>query len=325
MIYEQSAYPPTYYLELTGTHTETTYRRETGTSFGDHNSDHHRHDSSGDTRTENTITDFLIRINITHLLSNQGPTFNGETQLLADNEKGYRGGVIKRLTPSIGSPGIQNQHEELKAWCDKYVSDPSNLKLFTLKREIINHDTTRLEGLIRSAITSTNYRGKVQVSFPITYERVTVYSPTAINRWRLKPWIRWFFYLTFLWIFSWLYLFLATARYEVVKVVFRYADVSPRDALHGIERRPTVMGEVAWFKLWEKSIRRAALSRMNCAQFDLDDEYRIATEELASRGEANLGDHRVGNSYSANVVGLFGVGTQFAGHWQQREGWGYDC
>jgi hypothetical protein len=317
MIYEQASYPPTYYVEFKGVHTETTYRNSgNGVHLGNSNNDQRRRDS--DTQTTNTITDFLIRINITHLLST-GPDVGGELRILADKQKGYRGGIIKRKTPSIGLPEIETQHDELKAWCDKFVADRSKLKSFTLRRKVINHDTKKVEALIRSLIASTNYRGQVSVCFPVTHERVIVYSPSRINQWRMTTWIRWVFYLTFLWIFSWLYLFFATARYEVVKVVFPYADASPEEALHGAVRRPTVMSEMAWYHLWERAMRRGVLGRLNCQKGEMDDEYRLTTDNIAARESPTYDCFRSGNMYPGGVVGLFGAGGQVYG-----DSWGYD-
>ncbi|CAG8950856.1 hypothetical protein HYFRA_00003073 [Hymenoscyphus fraxineus] len=332
MIYDQASYPPTYYMELKGTHTETTYRRQSnGFTMGNNGGRGHNHNEDNNTESQSstTITDFFIRINMTDLLS-AGANVGGELHLLADNQKGFRGGIIKRLHPSVASPDIDNQHEELKAWCDKYVTDPS-LKSFTMKREVSNHDTKKLEALLHSAVASTNYRGHVSVSFPITHQAVIVYSPGWINKLRMRWWIRWFFYLTFLWIFSWLYLFLATARYEVVKVVFPYADVSPEDASYGLERTPTVMSETEWFHLWEMSIKRGVFARLNCQASEMDDEYRLTTDRLLESnhiiGQENPFHNLSGGGYGSRHIGIgaFGFNIQFPGQWQQREGWGYDC
>ena len=326
MIYEQASYPPTYYIEFKGTHTETTYRNDGNYGNGNHSghsrSRHQRRNSN--TRTTSTITDFCIRINLTHLLST-GPDVGGELEILKDDQKGYRGGIIKRKSPGVGSSEIETQHEELKAWCDKFVAAPSLLKSFTLKREVSNHDTKILESWVRSLVASTNYRGQVSVYFPITHERVIVYSPSRINQWRMTTWICWVFYVTFLWIFSWLYLFLATARFEVVRVVFPYADIPTEGASHGVARKPTVMSETAWFQLWEKSIRRGVLGRMNCQKGEMDDEYRLTTDKIAARGDPSYDSFRSSNLYPGGVVGLFGMGGQSHGQWQERETWGYDC
>ncbi|KAH8687096.1 hypothetical protein BGZ60DRAFT_70 [Tricladium varicosporioides] len=316
MIYEQASYPPTYYLELQGTHTETTYRQ--GNRRGHNSFSNGRRRASGgsyesDTVTQNTVTDFNIRVNITHLLS-QGPDIGGELELLPDNTRGYRGGIIKRQTPTIGSDEIQNQHDELKAWCDKYVADASKLKCFKLERYTTNHDTVKLEYLLRSLVLSTGYRGSISIRFSTQHSSVTVYNPSIINKWRMTRWICWVFYLSFLWILSWPFLTLATARYEVVKVVFPYADIPPEEEVRGAHRTPTVMSETAWFYLWERALRRGVLERMDCKLYDMDDAYRIATEEQASRA-----------FHQGGVVGLYGVGSQFVGPQQAREGWGGDC
>ncbi|KAF4627952.1 hypothetical protein G7Y89_g10201 [Cudoniella acicularis] len=332
MIYEQASYPPTYYLELKGTHTETTYQshrrgsrsgvsfnigtqRNAGFSYG---SGHRNRRSSissrsSDGRTVNTVVDFFIRINITHLLT-RGPDIPGQLELILDNVKGYRGGIYQRKTPTIGNFEAENQHEELKAWCDTYVADPSLLKSFRLERNIINHDTRKLEHLLRSLVKATGYRGNVSVEFPVTHRSVTVYSPGMINRCRMTTWIRWVFYLTFLWIFSWPFLFLSTAKYQVVKVVFPYANISPEDEEAGYQRRPTVMSETAWFYLWEKALRRGVLEKVECYQVDMGDEYRLATEEQAARTM---------NIRMDNPIGVYGVGAQFTGQ-PQRDGWGFD-
>jgi hypothetical protein len=132
-------------------------------------------------------------------------------------------------------------------------------------------------------------------------------------------WIRWVFYLTFLWIFSLPFLFLSTARYEVVKVVYPYADLSPEEESMGAERRATVMSEEAWVHLWENAIGRGVLGRMDCTHFEMGDEYRLATAAMMARGETPFVAHKPGR-----LARIFGVGIQFPARWQEREGWGYD-
>ncbi|KAF4632624.1 hypothetical protein G7Y89_g5504 [Cudoniella acicularis] len=186
MIYEQASYPPTYYVELKGTHTETTHRTRsrivpsdsvsTGTITTISHGMRPRSSMKGCNETENktteiktetitetistesTIADFCIRMNITNLL---GPDA-GQLELLPDNGEGYRGGITPCLKPSIMAPEI-DQHDELKAWCDVYVSDPSTLKSFTIQREICNHDTTKLDSLLRSRCINQLQRKSLSV------------------------------------------------------------------------------------------------------------------------------------------------------------------
>jgi hypothetical protein len=304
MIKNQAAYPPSYFVQIHGTHTET--RR------------------NGNKETKDKIVDFLIRINITHLLGKLG---SGDIELLPDNKRGYRGTRLPSMIPTVGDALDEEagRMDELRLWCEKYVEDPSKVKCFTLKRKIINHDKKKLEQLLRSAIAETNYRGHVSIDFPSNYNSLIVYSPGKLNEWRITNWIRWVFYCTFLWIFAWPLLFLLTARYSVVKVVFSYADKA--DA-NDMTRVPTVMSEVDWFHRWQRAIQRAALARMNCKDQTLDEAYRAATEQADLRG-AQQGRQpdipRTGNSFADGALGLLGQGLRVAESFNNSRGWGGDC
>jgi hypothetical protein len=302
-IKEQLAYPASYFVQLYGTHTET--RR------------------NGNKETKDKITDFYIRINITYLLGGAG---SGEVEFLPENKRGYRGTIIPRLKPNTPITLDEEVGEnELSTWCKKYVSDPSSIKSFTLKREIQNHDTKKLEQLLRSAIAATNYRGHLSIDFPKQHERVVIYSPGMINQWRMTVWIRWFFYITFLWIFAWPVLFFLTSRYEVVRGIYKYADSPPGNDM---QRKCTVMTEVQWFHRWESAIKRAALARMNNKDTCLDEEYREATTRADLRGEA-VGRApevpRTGNAFADGALGLLGHGLRVAEGFQSVRGWGGDC
>ena len=173
MILEQASSPPCYYVQISGTHHETV--------------------RNGSKETKNKVTDFLIRISIQHLLA-QGFHTGGQVELLPGNKRGYRGGRIISLAPTVSNSDIESAQQspkaELRAWCEKYVSDRHRVKSFALKREITNHDTKKLEHLLRSAISETNYRGNLEIEFPKTHISVIVYSPGTINQWRMTVWIR---------------------------------------------------------------------------------------------------------------------------------------
>lgn len=165
MIHEQSLHPPPYFVQLHGMHTEIV--------------------RDGKKETKNKITDFYIRINITHLLGSPAVgTGRGKMELLPDNKRGYRGGRIPSLNPTVEISDAENQLGGLRPWCEAYVKNPAGVKTFTFKREVINHDTARLEQLLRSCILETQYRGHLKISFPILHKRVVVCSPGKINEWR---------------------------------------------------------------------------------------------------------------------------------------------
>lgn len=104
-------------------------------------------------------------------------------------------------------------------------------------------------------IRSTNYRGHISVTFPVEDRHVDIYTSNVINKWRLKTWVRWVFYLIFLWIFSWPYLFFATKRWTVVKAKWAFSTDE------GGNRRYATISEEAWFDKWNVGIRRLALDR----------------------------------------------------------------
>ena len=310
MILEQASSPPGYYVNMSGTHHETV--------------------RNGNKETKKKVTDFFIRISLQHLLA-RGIHSGGQIELLPDNKRGYRGGRIISLSPTVGNSDMETAfnplREELRAWCEKYVSDPHSVKSFTLKREITNHDTKKLEQLLRSAISETNYRGHVHIEFPKTHSRMIVYSPGKINEWRITVWIRWLFYWTFLWIFSWPFLFFITHRYEVVKAVYAYADLAP--GADDTRRKPIVMSEVDWFHRWESAIKRAALARMMCNDRCLDEQYRVETANADARGVVLAQQPRevprTGNALADGALGFLSEGLRVAEGFQQQRGWGGDC
>ncbi|KAH7403651.1 hypothetical protein BKA64DRAFT_457906 [Cadophora sp. MPI-SDFR-AT-0126] len=302
VIRTQALYPPTYFVQLHGTHTET--RR------------------NGNKETKDKIQDFLVLVNLTNLLGGLG---SGELEFLPDNKRGYRGTRIPSLKPTVSDRADGEEgSDELRRWCERYVADKSGWKSFTLKRKILNHDKKKLEQLLRSAIAETNYRGHLSVDFPEQRTSLIVYSPGKINEWRITTWIRWVFYCTFLWLFSWPFLFFITARYETVKAVFKYADSPPGDDM---TRKCTVMTEVEWFHRWQSAIKRAAIARMVCKDSALDEAYRLATERADARGEA-MGRQpevpRTGNAFADGAIGILGQGLRLASDYNDMRGWGAD-
>lgn len=303
MILEQAQYAPTYYLELEGTH------KKDGEKKGN---------------TE-TITDFHIRLNLTHLLTT-GIRTGGELKILPDGQKGYRGGILKSFEPSLSDIDMESGStaDELHAWCQKFVSDPSSMKSFTFERNIINHDRSHLEYLLRRIVTSTNYRGSVNIRFLTLHNRVIVYSPHMINEWRMTPWVRWFFYLTFLWVISWPVLFLITRRYEVVNCIYQYAD---RPAGVGANtRKATVQSETEFVDRWEAALRSAILGRMIKKDSWLDEEYRVQVlqEEVARGQAAARALHGSGNADIDGAIGAIAATRNLVPGYNDASGWGYD-
>ena len=176
---------------------------------------------------------------------------------------------------------------------------------------------SRIEGLIRS----TNYRGHIIVSFPVENKNVDIYTTNRINQWRLTTWIRWVFYLTFLWIFSWPALFFATKNWEVVRAEWQWSNTDSQ----GIKQYTTI-SEEQWFEKWHVGIRRLVLDRF---QNEASDEVLCGV--MARPEDPPMpGSIRTGNEGLDNAANLLTQGFQVAraissgsGRGLQG-GWGYD-
>ena len=108
MIRTQALYPPSYFVQLHGTHTET--RR------------------NGNKETKDKIQDFLVVVNLTHLLGGLG---SGEVELLPDNKRGYRGTRFPSLKPTVsdssdGEEGADSCEDGASAmWQTNRAGSPS--------------------------------------------------------------------------------------------------------------------------------------------------------------------------------------------------------
>ena len=253
MLKEQAKYPPKYTARILGTHTEA--RRSERTEVY-------------------RVTDFDVRLDMTHLLVPSPDA--SHSRLCQDFDiplpqiKAYRGHRVKTDCSQESAP-------DAEAYIHSYITSSFPVRSFTLNRRILHHDSAALEALITALVRSTNYRGDLRVTFPITHSRVTVYSPSWQNHYREKLWLRWIFYLSFLWVISWPYLWFMTRRWEVVTAEFRCSTAPECENKQDI----TKSGE-SFVKEWETSIRRAVLEMK---QGSIDEEYKLKTEEAKAKSK----------------------------------------
>ena len=317
MIREQAAYPPNYAIRLRGTHTETFRTRHNKTE-------------------KKTVVDFDIRVNMTHLLVCPNPIHATDTRpcdvppiqpqtqeppqeystpsckyikLLGPGEKGYRGTIIKSLNGS-SDPEVSTS---LTSWCNAYVSDPSTVKNFVLRRQIVHHDAERLKVLCQDLVHKTAYRGHTSITFETTYEKVVVCSPCFINKWRFSSILFWVFLVTFLWIFTWPILFYSTKRYEVVTAIFPYR----LDPTQNRASRALVQSEHEFFEEWKQAITRAVLAQH---QGWVDGIYREETTQMACSGNTMMTVQSTQNNLQGLVAGAVRVALGIPA----ATGWGAD-
>ncbi|KAF2473289.1 uncharacterized protein BDR25DRAFT_302243 [Lindgomyces ingoldianus] len=298
---------PIPFVYIMGTHKETTRR--------------------GDKKETKEVTDFRIVMSMQSYLRNnfdERDTSSMSLQTVENGEKVHRGTFMKKRAPGfkrdleIGIP-----KPELKEWCHRYCASPSMLRIFRLRREITGFDETFLKSRLEGLIRSTNYRGHIKISFPIEDKNVDIYTTNRINEWRLKKWICWIFYLTFLWIFTWPYLFFATKRYAIVKAEWPFSKTDE----YG-NKKYTTISEEQWFEKWHVGIRRLALDR-----FDGEtSEQQLAGVIARPEDPPMPGNIRTGHTGVDNAVGLLTQGFQVASAISRGDnlsrglqgGWGYD-
>ncbi|KAJ4349763.1 uncharacterized protein N0V89_008381 [Didymosphaeria variabile] len=293
----QAPYPLVYIM---GTHRETVKR--------------------GDKKETKDITDFRIVIDLQHHLRQAEMTL----RTVENSEKTYRGSITKCRAPGH-KQGIEvgDASPTLKEWCHRYCASPRLLRIFRLRRVVTGFEEEylkkRLEGLIRS----TNYRGHISVTFPVENRNVDLYTTNRINQWRLTTWIRWVFYLTFLWIFTWPALFFATKRYAVLKAEWPWSTTDSQ----GIKQYTTI-SEEQWFAKWHVGIRRLVLDRYQCEASEEVLRGVIARDE----DPPMPGTLRTGHQGVDSTVSLLTQGFQVARALSHGDnlgrgvqgGWGYD-
>lgn len=109
----------------------------------------------------------------------------------------------------------------LMGWCERFCNDPSPVKSFTFTRKIEGIDFKAIEHELIMYAPSINYRGRMEIKCHSYDNFVTVYSPHWINRLRTSTFVRAIFFITQLWIISWIVIHLLESKYKVVNSVWK--------------------------------------------------------------------------------------------------------
>lgn len=98
-----------------------------------------------------------------------------------------------------------------------------------MERVVANMDTLWIEGQLRALLASTQYKGTLHISFPVTHAKVVVGNPPRANKFMS----------------SMKKLFSGKNKYEVVRSVWPFA--SGRNGHEG--RRCAVQSEEVWWRV----------------------------------------------------------------------------
>ena len=213
--------------------------------------------------------------------------------------------------PNAISTSIPDSQLSIRAWADRYCHLPTTLKEFIVRKPITNLSQPLITALITNQIRATNYRGTISISFPKQKHKIAIYPDTQLARARNNPWVRWFFYLTFLWVVAWPILYFSTRKFHVVVSEWTWGwrrekrlvrEVGGNGEIRMVEKWVWLEGESEreWARSWAQAVRCAARGRR------VDDGVLVEWDrEDAARVEMEFGR----GAYAENV----GVGGVFAG------------
>lgn len=283
----------------------------------------------GDKKETKQITDFRLVINMQRYLRRdfvEDDTSNMVVMTAENGEKTHRGTVLKCRAPGVKQDIEVGGAEKpsLTEWCHRYCASPRLLRIFRLRRLVTGLDETHLKKRVEGLIRATNYRGHIDVTFPLEDRNVDFYTSNRINKWRLTTWICWIFYLTFLWIFTWPYLFFATKRYAVVRAEWPFSSTDGRG-----NKTYTTVSEEQWFDKWHVAIRRLVLDRF---EGEASEEMMAGVIERPA-DPPMPGTFVTGHAGVDSAMGILTQGFQVARAIQGsgnlgrglQGGWGYDC
>ncbi|RMZ33118.1 hypothetical protein D0859_02755 [Hortaea werneckii] len=256
------------------------------------------------TETEKTV-DFDMLFSLDRYLPQAGASMNirGEagkwwTQRVATNgEKCHRGSWRKTRAPGYRQDVEVGETAEpgLADWCRDFARSQAKLKIFRVTRDVLGLDQEDLRLRLQTVVRSTGYRGHIDVAFPIHEKHVDIYNPHWINRWRVTWWVRWLFFLTFLWIITWPILFFMTKRWSVYNVDWRWSwsCTEPEGSSEAYRERTfyASITEKTWLEKHKGLMRALALEKYQGDATDLPlnvRRERPGNERLPSTGNANV-------------------------------------
>ncbi|KAJ4397364.1 hypothetical protein N0V93_001589 [Gnomoniopsis smithogilvyi] len=260
------------------------------------------------------ITDFDVKIELTPYFFPDGRATrsNYELSTAENGDKTKRGTVFRKRANATDNSGRielgMAEKPSLTQWCHMYCASHSGLKVFQLKRCLAGFDDERLRSHLDSLVRRLNYRGNVQITFPVQNEMVEVWNDCRTNQWRLTKWIYVVFCVSMLWLLAWPYLFIRTKRFETVKSIWNYSRVE-----EGGQKKYTTISEDQWYNLWGRAISKAVLSKRQ-GTLDQQDLLAAAAEAPAT--------FDTGNSTVDGALGLVVAGVNAMNEVNRTLGWG---
>jgi hypothetical protein len=157
------------------------------------------------------VTDFYLTFDLSSFLKE-----GYELHPAAPLQRRRRGTRAKREA----TDGEVEAAIDVRGWCDAYIRNPARLKEFMLHKRLEGLDQEMIQTYVTRLVRSTNYRGRVEIRFPMQKRSVVLSPDNWVCRVRYG-WARWLFYLSFLWILTWPVLLVFTKRWDVVDAFYQ--------------------------------------------------------------------------------------------------------
>ena len=225
---------------------------------------------------------------------------------------------------------------------------------FTITRRITDRDDGYLVAALTSLLRTTNYRGHINIKFPVEDRATIVMSDHFINRHRCNVYVWWICVILQLWIFTWPVLWLMTKRWEVLSARWTCAvqavgfpgrpiqqtdepgwllvedvplsDIEQRTGESEVQfkQRTTGITEQNWVEAWKRTIIAGAEGRKQQELTFADSiEERAVAERIGERGREQARNDNQGGFLGAATDLIRGVSDVLRDAEMSR-GWGGD-
>ncbi|WPH01668.1 Hypothetical protein R9X50_00451900 [Acrodontium crateriforme] len=294
--------PPNPQVRIYGSHQKTTRRNNKN-------------------ETEHVI-DFDFTLSLQKYLGRATPNDEDDwwqPNTVGNGDKAHRGGFwatkakgYKQDIELGGAPEL-----DLKQWCESYCSSKSKLKIFRVSRNVMGLNTEALKPQLERLVRSTHYLGHIQITFPVGDKNVDIYNPHIVNRWRIS-WVRYIFYFTLLWLFTWPLLFFLTARWSVYHVDWYFSR--QKATSDGQKTYWATITEQDWLEKHRNLLASLVVDgyRGDASQFPLDVEPRA---RHAAFGRVQTGNSNLDSAIRV-VQGGLNAWSTIRG--RDGDGWGAD-
>lgn len=290
--------------------------------YGFHHATTHRNNKKETER----VVDFDLAFSLEHLLREPRDPESGwwTPRVVTNGDKAHRG-TFRRVRAEGSTQDIEvgsTPARDLRDWCADFCSSKASLRIFRVSRTVTGLDTTLLQQHLDRLVRATHYRGNLAISFPISDHNVDIYSPHVVNQWRLS-WIRWLFYLSFLWLLTWPILFFTTKKWSVYTIDWAFSLPASVGG-DGGPRRYASLSEMQWIERYANLINNLVMEKY---QGDATDMPFAVDAVDSRRARGTTGNADVDSAIGFVHGGLSVWNSLSSGRAPSRavtEGWGGD-